>query len=202
MGEFKCAKCGSTEYVTREKSNGTGIATGLYCAKCGFWHKWINKQEKIVYGANNGAQKDSIDELKAELERVKQERDEWKERAESARRLLQIPTLPDGSTNLAYFEYNGERIQDIVRERNEWKERAQRMHKEALEQKCRVVDFKHREKTLHNQINCAMDMLSEVRHAKRTLEILYISGNVSIEALRDAIKQAKREITEDDEDER
>lgn len=43
--DFICKKCGSTEYEIKDKSNGTGIAHGLYCAKCGFWHKWIGKEE-------------------------------------------------------------------------------------------------------------------------------------------------------------
>lgn len=43
--DFICKKCGSIEYEIKDKSNGTGIAHGLYCAKCGFWHKWIGKEE-------------------------------------------------------------------------------------------------------------------------------------------------------------
>lgn len=49
MKDFICKKCGNTTYIVQEKSNGTGVATGLYCAKCGTWHKWLNKQEKILY---------------------------------------------------------------------------------------------------------------------------------------------------------
>ena len=47
--KFICKKCGSTDYKIIEKSNGKGIATGLYCAKCGQWQKWLNKQEKALF---------------------------------------------------------------------------------------------------------------------------------------------------------
>lgn len=47
--KFICKKCGSSEYKIIEKSNGNGIATGLYCAKCGQWQKWLNKQEKVLF---------------------------------------------------------------------------------------------------------------------------------------------------------
>lgn len=50
---------------------------------------------------------------------------EWKERVECAKRILQIPTLPNGTTDLSYFEYKGERIQDIARQRDEYKHRAE-----------------------------------------------------------------------------
>lgn len=46
--DFKCVKCGSTDYIIRSKPNGTGIATGIYCASCGHWHKWLNKNERIL----------------------------------------------------------------------------------------------------------------------------------------------------------
>lgn len=57
---------------------------------------------------------------------------EWKEKVECAKRILQIPSLPDGKTNLAYFEYNGERIQDIARQRDEYKHRAEVVEKAFL----------------------------------------------------------------------
>lgn len=84
----------------------------------------------------------------------------------------------------------------------EWKKRAERMHKEALKQKQLVADFKHREDILRNQLKCAMGMVSEMEHTKRTLEILYVSGVITEEALRDAVKQAKLEIEEENEDDR
>ena len=49
MSNFICKKCRSTEYEIKDKPNGTGIAHGLYCAKCGFWHKWIGKDELKLY---------------------------------------------------------------------------------------------------------------------------------------------------------
>lgn len=50
---------------------------------------------------------------------------EWKEKVECAKRILQIPTLPNGTTDLSYFEYKGERIQDIARQRDEYKHRTE-----------------------------------------------------------------------------
>lgn len=84
----------------------------------------------------------------------------------------------------------------------EWKERAERMHKEALKQKQLVSDSKHREEALRNQLKCAMDMVSGMEHAKRTLEIMYVSGVITEEALREAVKQAKLEIEEENDDDR
>ena len=49
MSDFVCKKCGSNEYEIKDKPNGTGIAHGLYCAKCGFWHKWLGKEELKLY---------------------------------------------------------------------------------------------------------------------------------------------------------
>lgn len=92
------------------------------------------------------------------------------------------------------------RAEVAEKERDEWKERAERMHKEALKYKQRVSDSKHSEDTMRNQIECAMGMVSEMEHAKRTLEILYMSGAITEEALRDAVKQAKLEIEEEEAD--
>ena len=83
-----------------------------------------------------------------------------------------------------------------------WKERVERMHKEALKQKQLVSDSKHSEDALRNQLKCAMSMVSEMEHTKRTLEILYMSGAINEESLRDAVQQAKREITEENDDDR
>lgn len=38
-------KCGSTKFFT--KANGT--QTGLYCAECGKWQKWLGKSEVRVF---------------------------------------------------------------------------------------------------------------------------------------------------------
>lgn len=67
---------------------------------------------------------------------------EWREKVECAKRILQIPTLPNGTTDLSYFEYKGERIQDIARQRDEYKHRAEvaekdlERHKRALSCAC------------------------------------------------------------------
>ena len=42
---FRCKKCGSEKYKLIEK----GTATGLHCADCGFWHKWVAKKELYRY---------------------------------------------------------------------------------------------------------------------------------------------------------
>lgn len=80
--KFICKKCGSTDYKIIEKSNGRGIATGLYCAKCGQWQKWLNKQEKVLFtddiNDNRVADKDN------EIARLKAENAELKARLEKA----------------------------------------------------------------------------------------------------------------------
>lgn len=43
--EFKCNKCGSSNYTTEKHGNNTG----LYCSGCGKWYKWLNKDEVRVY---------------------------------------------------------------------------------------------------------------------------------------------------------
>lgn len=73
---FICKKCGSTEYEIKDKPNGTGIAHGLYCAKCGFWHKWLGKEELRQYD-----KKDSKDTI---IARLQAENAALKERLEKA----------------------------------------------------------------------------------------------------------------------
>lgn len=68
---------------------------------------------------------------------------EWKEKVECAKRILQIPTLPNGSTDLSYFEYKGERIQDIARQRDEYKHRAE-IAERALRKAVSVLDAEYR----------------------------------------------------------
>lgn len=41
-GGRTCVKCGNHVFVKREK----GPHVGLYCSKCGYFVKWLNKQEK------------------------------------------------------------------------------------------------------------------------------------------------------------
>ena len=67
--KFICKKCGSTDYKIIEKSNGNGIATGLYCAKCGQWQKWLNKQEKVLF-ANDINSTAEVDVLKRDVENL------------------------------------------------------------------------------------------------------------------------------------
>ena len=82
MSDFVCKKCGSNEYEIKDKPNGTGIAHGLYCAKCGFWHKWLGKEELKLY-----AKKESKDEVIALLQA---ENAELKARLEKAVELPRI----------------------------------------------------------------------------------------------------------------
>ena len=82
MSNFICKKCGSTAYEIKDKPNGTGIAHGLYCAKCGFWHKWLGKEELKLY-----AKKESKDEVIALLQA---ENAELKARLEKAVELPRI----------------------------------------------------------------------------------------------------------------
>lgn len=59
----------TSDSLTALKPNGTGVATGLYCAKCGTWQKWLNKQEKILYSSEQADTSDlfeKIEQLKAE----------------------------------------------------------------------------------------------------------------------------------------
>lgn len=41
MKIFKCPHCNSQEVFTEESTN----RTGLYCADCGKWIKWLTKDE-------------------------------------------------------------------------------------------------------------------------------------------------------------
>lgn len=105
-------------------------------------------------------------------------------------------------SHIAYIKLADALIAANIGDVTAWKERAERMHKEALKQKQLVSDSKHREDALRNQLKCAMDMVSGMQHAKRTLKILYVSGVIPEEALRDAVKQAKLEIEEENDDDR
>lgn len=84
MEDFICKKCGNTTYIVQEKTNGTGIATGLYCSKCGTWHKWLNKQEKVLYSVREKSDKDK------EIVRLIAENAELKARLEKA---VEIPNV-------------------------------------------------------------------------------------------------------------
>ena len=95
MKDFVCKKCKNTTYIIQEKSNGKGLATGLYCAKCGTWQKWLNKQEKILY-SNHSAEIDKD----AEIARLTAENAELRARLEKA---VELP-CPLG-VNFAILDY-------------------------------------------------------------------------------------------------
>ena len=86
--KFICKKCGSTDYKIIEKSNGRGIATGLYCAKCGQWQKWLNKQEKVLFAEdiNDNLVADAVKDK--EIARLKADNAELKARLEKAMEAL------------------------------------------------------------------------------------------------------------------
>lgn len=121
--KFICKKCGSADYKIIEKSNGNGIATGLYCAKCGQWQKWLNKQEKVLFtddiNDNRVADKDN------EIARLKAENAELRARLDKAIELPAIVmierTLVDGKfkpTQKAQA-FNG-RIGVVYRDEKRW----------------------------------------------------------------------------------
>lgn len=111
--KFICKKCGSTDYKIIEKSNGNGIATGLYCAKCGQWQKWLNKQEKVLFAedmnstAEVDALKRDVENLTRTLEEVNEEyRALRAENAELKARLEKAVELPIGlGTPIYYLQY-------------------------------------------------------------------------------------------------
>ena len=103
MKDFICKKCGNTTYTMQEKLNGTGKAIGLYCAKCGTWHKWLNKQEKVIYTTVDSDKDKEIARLTKERDSKeeaynkcyfdyknwKDKANKYKHRAEVAERALQ-----------------------------------------------------------------------------------------------------------------
>ena len=58
---FKCKKCNSDNY--KLKLDKTGKHTGLYCAECDFWHKWIPKNEMSLYQRNKDQQESTESEM-------------------------------------------------------------------------------------------------------------------------------------------
>ena len=71
---------------------------------------------------------------------------EWREKVECAKRILQIPTLPNGTTDLSYFEYKGERIQDIARQRDEYKHRAEVLERALIIMAEKVLEYAQKAK--------------------------------------------------------
>lgn len=57
MKEIICKKCGSRDLFLRE----CGSATGLYCADCGAWQKWVGKKELPLVEHCLEAQKEAKD---------------------------------------------------------------------------------------------------------------------------------------------
>lgn len=106
--KFICKKCGSTDYKIIEKSNGNGIATGLYCAKCGQWQKWLNKQEKVLFADDIKDNLVADADKDKEIARLKAENAELKARIEKAVELkakigdiLYMPLVYDGNATVA-----------------------------------------------------------------------------------------------------
>lgn len=64
--DFKCNKCGSNDYITEKHGNNTG----LYCADCGKWHKWLNKDEVRVYSQKN--KQENTDDTKHIIDQLKE----------------------------------------------------------------------------------------------------------------------------------
>ena len=90
---------------------------------------------------------------------------EWKEKVECAKRILQFPTLPNGTTDLSYFEYKGERIQDIARERDEYKHRA-----EAAEERLKKLKKTEGDLTVEEEINILENLVEEAKHRSFVFE--------------------------------
>jgi Zn ribbon nucleic-acid-binding protein len=44
--KFTCKKCGHADYRLEKR----GTQTALLCARCGFWQKWIDKNDLHKYG--------------------------------------------------------------------------------------------------------------------------------------------------------
>lgn len=92
---------------------------------------------------------------------------EWKEKVECAKRILQIPTLPNGTTDLSYFEYKGERIQDIARQRDEYKRRAEAAER-ALLTAC-VNLIKDKEDNVNTELLARVVYTNYLRKAEKEL---------------------------------
>lgn len=61
----KCSKCKSSNFIIIPK----GSQSGLYCAECGAWLKWLGKSEKTVYEAK-GTQEIKPDIIVEEYVRI------------------------------------------------------------------------------------------------------------------------------------
>ena len=90
---------------------------------------------------------------------------ELKEQVECAKRILQIPTLPNGKTDLSYFEYKRERIQDIARQRDEYKHRA-----EVAEERLKKLKKTEGDLTVEEEINILKNLVEEAKHRSFVFE--------------------------------
>lgn len=117
MKDFICKKCGNTTYIVQEKSNGTGVATGLYCEKCGTWHKWLNKQEKVLYSVREKSDKDK------EIVRLIAENAELRARLDKAVELparVMIGTLVDKKIKIKKEQAFNWKIGEVYRDETRW----------------------------------------------------------------------------------
>lgn len=48
INNYECV-CGYDKFVLDKDE--TGIHTGIYCALCGRWYKWANRNEKRLWNA-------------------------------------------------------------------------------------------------------------------------------------------------------
>lgn len=141
-------------------------------------HKTLYGAERMCYSRNNFADCEKVSEcVDALIAANIGDATAWKERAECAKRILQMPSLPDGKTYLAYFEYKGERIQDIVRQRDEYKHRAEVAERALIyavgEYRC-------------DECPCA-ECTAEIRGSQECIELICAEYK----------KQAEREIEEE-----
>ncbi len=62
--DFKCSKCGSSNYTTEKHGNNIG----LYCSGCGKWHKWLSKDEVRIYSGKN--RQENLEENTDDFKRI------------------------------------------------------------------------------------------------------------------------------------
>lgn len=88
--DFKCKRCGCTEYILNTKGN----HTGLYCSGCGKWHKWLNKDEVRVYSKLNRTEQsiENTDDSKQIIDQLKEFTDHLDKVIDSA--MVQEPISP------------------------------------------------------------------------------------------------------------
>lgn len=156
MKDFVCKKCGNTTYIVQEKSNGTGLATGLYCAKCGTWHKWLNKQEKILYSTHSEEiDKDNeIARLTAENAELTSKARQLEEEIKALKKeKTQLETTMDGISAIAHssktlaneLQAENEQLKQTISEMETVEAQLRARIDKAIELPCKVGD------TIHSQ---------------------------------------------------